>query len=260
VGVVVELGLTGGGAPRPPPRPDVPVDAKVAGDGATRMPFTPTRRVIAERLAQSVQAAPHFYLTAHVEMTALRARLAAATPSILAATGARPGTTVALAWVTARVLVRHPLLNACVEDAAALLHSHAHVGIAMDRDGELCVPVLRSADTRTFAELTVDFARARDAVRDRTIQPSDMRGGTFTISNLGMHGVDAFTAIIDPPQSAILAVGRTVDTPVGRDGAIVLRPMATMSLSSDHRIVDGVTAARFMADLRRAIEAPDALA
>jgi len=231
-----------------------------AADGATRVPFSPTRRVIAERLAQSMQAAPHFYLTAHVEMTALRAALDAAAPGIVAATGTRPGMTVALAWLVARVLVRHPLLNASAAADAALLHRHVHLGIAIDRDGELSVPVLRDADTRTLAELTRDFAAVRTAVQDRTIQPAAMRGGTFTISNLGMHGVDAFTAIINPPQSAILAVGRTVDTPVGRDGAIVLRPMATLSLSSDHRIVDGVTAARFMADLRRAIEAPDALA
>ena len=224
------------------------------------MPFSPTRRVIAERLTRSVQTAPHFYLTAHVEMTALRAALAAATPAVVAATGAKPGITVALARLAGLVLARHPLVNARVDGEAAQLHPHAHIGIAMDRDGELCVPVLRDAGTRTLADLTADFARLRAAVHARTIQPADMRGGTFTISNLGMHGVDAFTAIIDPPQSAILAVGRTVDTPVGRDGAIVLRPMATLSLSSDHRIVDGITAARFMADLRRAIEQPDALA
>ena len=242
-----------------PARPDAGADATLA-TAATRVPFSPTRRVIAERLAHSMQAAPHFYLTAHVEMTALRAALEAAAPAIVEATGTRPGVTVALAWLVARVLVRHPRLNASADADATLLHRHVHVGIAIDRDGELAVPVLRDADTRTLAELTRDFAALRAAVHDRTIQPAAMRDGTFTISNLGMHGVDAFTAIINPPQSAILAVGRTVDTPVGRDGAIVLRPMATLSLSSDHRIVDGVTAARFMADLRRAIEAPDALA
>jgi pyruvate dehydrogenase E2 component (dihydrolipoamide acetyltransferase) len=91
-------------------------------------------------------------------------------------------------------------------------------------------------------------------VRSRTILPSEMRGGTFTLSNLGMYGVDSFTAIINPPESAILAIGRIVDTPVARAGQIVLRPMANLSLSSDHRIVDGVKAARFMADLRAAIE------
>jgi pyruvate dehydrogenase E2 component (dihydrolipoamide acetyltransferase) len=107
--------------------------------------------------------------------------------------------------------------------------------------------------------LTQEYKRLRDAVRSRTLAPAEMRGGTFTISNLAMYGVDAFTAIINQPESAILAIGRTVDTPVGRDGQIVLRPMATLSLSSDHRIVDGITAARFMADLRQAIEHPTAL-
>ena len=96
-------------------------------------------------------------------------------------------------------------------------------------------------------------------MRAREIVPEEMRGGTFTISNLGMYGVDAFTAIINPPESAILAIGRTIDTPVGRDRKVVLRPMATFTLSSDHRVVDGVTAARFMADLRESIEHPEAL-
>ena len=105
----------------------------------------------------------------------------------------------------------------------------------------------------------MNFARLHAAVRAREIVPDEMRGGTFTVSNLGMYGVDAFTAIINPPESAILAIGRTVETPVGRDGAVVLRPMATFTLSSDHRIVDGVTAARFIADLRESIEHPEDL-
>ena len=154
------------------------------------------------------------------------------------------------------MLMRHPLLNASVEGDAARVHPDADIGIAMDRDGDLVVPVLRAAQAKDLAELTADFARLRDGVRAHTLAPGELRGGTFTLSNLGMHGVDAFTAIINPPQSAILAIGRVVDTPVGRDGAVVLRPMATLSLSSDHRIVDGVTAARFMADLRHAIEHP----
>ena len=137
------------------------------------------------------------------------------------------------------------------------VHREVNLGIAMDRDGDLVVPVLRNAGARSFAELVREYARLRDGVRMRTIAPADLRGGTFTISNLGMHGVDAFTAIVNPPEVAILAIGRTVDTPVGRDGVVVLRPLATFTLSSDHRIVDGIRAARFMADLRRAIEDPE---
>jgi len=227
-----------------------------AHEGTTLVPFSLTRRTAARRLVESVRTAPHFYLAAQVEMTALRAALAGRARDIQRASGHAPTLTVAIACVAARVLVRHPLVNASVEGDAARVHAHAHVGVAMEREGDLVVPVLRDADTRSLQELTAEFARLRDAVRAHTIKPGELHGGTFTVSNLGMHGVDAFTAIINPPQSAILAIGRVIDTPVGRDGQVVLRPMATLSLSSDHRIVDGVTAARFMADLRQSIEHP----
>jgi len=220
------------------------------------VPFSLTRRTAARRLVQSVREAPHFHLTAHVEMSALRAALSERARDFQREVGRPPTLTVALAFLAARALMRHPLLNASVEGDAARLHPHAHIGIAMERDGDLVVPVLRAAQTRSLAELTAEFARLRDAVRAHAAKPGELAGATFTLSNLGMHGVDAFTAIINPPQSAILAIGRVVDTPVGRDGQVVLRPMATLSLSSDHRIVDGVTAARFMADLRQSIEHP----
>jgi pyruvate dehydrogenase E2 component (dihydrolipoamide acetyltransferase) len=217
--------------------------------------FSPTHRVMAQRMSESARTAPHFYLTAQVDMTGLHQVRERIGRRVAQRIGVRPTLTVMLAHIVARVLTRHPRVNASVEGDGARLHEDVHIGIAMERDGDLVVPVLRDAHRRSLADLMQEFVRLRNAVRSRTILPSDMRG-TFTISNLAMYGVDAFTAIINPPQSAILAVGRTVDTPVGRDGAIVLRPMATLSLSSDHRIVDGVTAARFMADLRRAIENP----
>ena len=234
----------------------VPEGAAVEPGQGSLVPFSPVRRIVAQRLAESARAIPHFYLSAQIEMTALRDALARHAPAVEAATGTRPTLTLLLVKLVGDVLADHPMVNASVEGDAARLHPEAHVGVAMDRDGELVVPVLRSASTRSLAELTTEFARLRNAVRSRTITPAEMRGGTFTISNLGMYGVDAFTAIINPPECAILAVGRTLDTPVGRGGQVVLRPMATYTLSSDHRIVDGVVAARFMADLRRAIEDP----
>lgn len=227
----------------------------IQGEGPL-VPFSLTRRIAAQRLAESVRTAPHFYLTAAVEMTALRAGLSERGRDIQRTVGSPPTLTVAIAFLAARALMRHPMVNASVEGDAARLHSQADIGIAMERDGDLVVPVLRAAQSRSLAELTAEFARLRDAVRSHTLRPSELGGGTFTLSNLGMHGVDAFTAIINPPQSAILAIGRVMDTPVGRDGQVVLRPIATLSLSSDHRIVDGVTAARFMADLRQSIEHP----
>ena len=235
---------------------DVEMHAAVSG---RLVPFNAVRRIIAQRVAQSTRDVPHFYLTAQVEMTALQDALKQLAPGIVAAAGIKPTMTVLLAHLVGVRLVDHPMINASLEGDAARLHGSVHIGIAMDRDGDLVVPVLRDVQTRTLIELTQEYGRLRDAARSRSILPSDMRGGTFTISNLGMYGVDAFTAIINQPESAILAIGRTVDTPVGRDGQIVLRPMATLSLSSDHRIVDGITAARFMADLRQAIEHPAAL-
>ena len=230
--------------------------ATVDANAGSLVPFTPVRRIAARRLAESTRTVPHFYLSAHIEMTALREALRRHAPAVEAATGVPPTLTLLLVKLVADVLAKHPRLNASVEGEAARLHANVHVGVAMDRDGDLVVPVLRNASMHSLAELTTEFARLRDAVRSRTIAPDDLRGGTFTISNLGSYGVDAFTAIINPPECAILAVGRTVDTPVGREGQVVLLPMATFTLSSDHRVIDGVAAARFMADLRRAIEDP----
>ncbi|MGH8714137.1 MAG: dihydrolipoamide acetyltransferase family protein [Casimicrobiaceae bacterium] len=226
--------------------------------GADRLiPFNPVRRIVAQRMAESARSAPHFFVSAQIEMGALQQALRRFAADDPAHDGARPSMTVALAHLAGRVLVAHPLLNASIEGDAVRLHARFDVGIAIDDEGDLFVPVLRDVAARTLQELTREFARLRAAVRSRQIAPGDMRGGTFTISNLGMYGVDAFTAIINPPESAILAVGRTLDTPVGRDGQVVLRRMATFTLSSDHRIVDGVTAARFIADLREAIEHPE---
>jgi pyruvate dehydrogenase E2 component (dihydrolipoamide acetyltransferase) len=233
-------------------------ESPVASDDRL-VPFNPVRRIVAQRLTESAQRAPHFFLTAQIEMSALQAALRG--PQGLRAAPDRPraSMTVALAYLAGRVLALHPLLNASIEGDAVRLHARINIGIAIDDQGDLFVPVLRDASTHTLDDLAHEFARLRAAVRARQIVPDDMRGGTFTISNLGMYGVDAFTAIINPPESAILAIGRTTDTPVGRDGQVVLRPMATFTLSSDHRIVDGVTAARFIADLREAIEHPEGL-
>jgi pyruvate dehydrogenase E2 component (dihydrolipoamide acetyltransferase) len=221
------------------------------------VPFNPVRRIVARRLAESARNAPHFFLSAQIEMSALEATLRGPGRARAAPDRARPSMTVALAYLAGRVLALHPLLNASIEGEAARLHARVNIGVAIDDQGDLFVPVLRDVTAHTLDELAREFARLRAAVRARQIAPDDMRGGTFTISNLGMYGVDAFTAIINPPESAILAIGRTMDTPVGRDGQVVLRPMATFTLSSDHRIVDGVTAARFVADLREAIEHPE---
>lgn len=249
----------------------VATPAPVAVDGAaatcrsaeapadTLKPFSAIRRIVAMRLSESMRTAPHFYLTSEIEMSATQAllrRLAARHERIGAP---KPSLTVLIARIAAGVLGHHPLLNASAEGEATRFHDRIDIGIAMEREGDLVVPVLRDAGAMDMPAMAREFARLREGVAKRSLTPAELGGGTFTISNLGMYGVDSFTAIINPPQGAILAIGRTVEKPVGRDGQIVLRPMANFTLSSDHRIIDGVTAARFMADLREALENPEVL-
>ena len=241
-------------------RAPAPAPAAVASPSEGRLqPFSAIRRIVASRLSQSMSTAPHFYLTSEIDMSAARgllARLAARHERIGAP---KASITVLIARVAARILRDHPVINASAEGEATRFHERIDIGIAMERDGELVVPVLRDAGSMDMPAMAREFARLREGVARRTLTPAELGGGTFTISNLGMYGVDSFTAIINPPQGAILAVGRTVDKPVGRDGQIVLRPMANFTLSSDHRIIDGVAAARFMADLREALECPEVL-
>jgi pyruvate dehydrogenase E2 component (dihydrolipoamide acetyltransferase) len=229
-----------------------------ASDGE-HVPFSAVRRIVAQRLTESATRVPHFYLEAAMDMSPSLALMKRVTPALTAQTGAKPSLTAFIAHVVGRVLADHPLLNASVDGEATRFHAGRHIGIAMDRDGDLVVPVLRHAGAGRFAETVAAFQRLREAVENRSLKPSEMEGGTFTLSNLGMFGVDRFTAIINPPQSGILAIGRTIETPVGVGGQIVLRPMANFCLSADHRIVDGVVAARFMADLRRMLETPELL-
>jgi len=245
--------------PRCAPAPEAGAAPVPTAPEGRLQPFSAIRRIVASRLSQSMSTAPHFYLTSEIEMSAARdllGRLAARHERIDAP---KPSITVLIARIAARVLRDHPVINASAEGEATRFHARIDIGIAMERDGDLVVPVLRDAGAMDMPAMAREFARLRDGMAKRTLTPAELGGGTFTISNLGMYGVDSFTAIINPPQGAILAVGRTVDKPVGRDGQIVLRPMANFTLSSDHRIVDGVAAARFMADLREALESPEVL-
>jgi pyruvate dehydrogenase E2 component (dihydrolipoamide acetyltransferase) len=230
--------------------------ARAPDDGGTLVPFSAIRRTLAARLSQSAQTAPHFYMTANIQMAALQALQAEISPHIERRRGVKVTLSVLLVRIVAALLKDHPLINASVEGQAARLHGEGNIGVAMERDGELFVPVIHHSHAGSIESAAVEFDRLRKAVMSARAAPADFKGGTFTITNLGMYGVDAFTAIINPPESAILAVGRITETPVGCDGSVVLAPLAAFCLSSDHRIVDGVTAARFMADLRKVIEHP----
>ncbi|MED1949774.1 dihydrolipoamide acetyltransferase family protein [Brevibacillus centrosporus] len=214
------------------------------------------RKVIAQRMTQSAFTAPHVTLTTEADMTRVQEVRATLLPSVEKATGHRLSYTEIIMKAVAAALARHPKVNASLQDETIVYHDSVHVGLAVAVPDGLLVPVVKHADRKGLAELTTDTKRLAGLAREGRLLPDDMRGGTFTISNLGMYAIDAFTPIINQPESAILGVGRIHEKPVGVDGQIVLRPMMSLSLSFDHRVMDGAPAAAFLQDIKEFLEAP----
>jgi pyruvate dehydrogenase E2 component (dihydrolipoamide acetyltransferase) len=221
------------------------------------VPLAGPRRIIAERMAYSAFTAPHINLSLRVDMSEaarLRARLL---EPLLAKTGQRLSFTAILARAVTAVLPRHPYLNASLDGEEIILWDDVHLGIAMSVDDYLIVPVIREAQNRNLEQITVELGDLTERGRTRHLTPAEMAGSTFTISNLGMFGIESFTAIVNPPESAILAVGQVVDTPVGVvEGQVTVRPLMSLTICVDHRVVDGAAAARFLADLKDTLENP----
>ena len=165
-----------------------------------------------------------------------------------------------LVMIVARVLQKHPRMNGSWTDQGIRTNAEVNIGLAMAVDDGVVAPVMQNADKATLGEIALQWRDLAERARGGKLRPADIAGGTFTISNLGMFGVDAFTAIIIPPQAAILAVGaianRVVPVGVGPDARPGVRPMMTLTLSSDHRVVDGARAAEFLQDLVEAIGSP----
>ena len=161
-----------------------------------------------------------------------------------------------LVQATARALRRHPRLNASVEGREIHIWEQIHIGVAMDPGTGLLVPVIRRADTKSLRTLAAELADLTDRAQNRRLLPDELQGGTFTITNLGRWGIDHFTPINNYPQSAILGVGRIVEKPWVRDGAVVAEPRLSLSLTIDHRIIDGVLGARFLKTLTEMLEEP----
>jgi len=238
-----------------------PSGAVLVGDvpAAARAATAPTVgnvwRIMAERMTASWTTAPHFYLVREADVSRLKTWRARAS----AQAGARITYTDLLIRLVAAALVRHPRVNVAWKDGAIFQHGGIDIGLAVAIEDGLVVPVLRGADTLTLAEIA---ARREDLVgraQGGKLRPADIQGGGFTISNLGMYGVDAFNAIVNPPQAAILAVGRIVDRAVVVDGQVAARPTLVLTLSCDHRALDGARAAQFLGTLADLIEEPLAL-
>jgi pyruvate dehydrogenase E2 component (dihydrolipoamide acetyltransferase) len=235
------------------PAAQAPV-AAVTAEEPEVVELTSTRRTIARRLSEAWQA-PVFQLTVTAdatELVAVREQLV----GLMRQGDAKPTVSDVLTRVVASALVRHPPVNAHFVDGKILRHPSANVGIAVAAPSGLVVPVIREADRKSVQQIAAGRADVVARAREGKLQLADLEDGTFTISNLGMYGIEQFIAVLNPPQVAILAVGSIADRPAAVDGEIVVRPTLTMTLTCDHRAIDGSEGAEFLRDLKVFVESP----
>jgi len=219
-------------------------------------PLKGMRKVIADRMSQSAFTAPHVTITSEIDMTScinLRKELL---PEIERSTGLRLSFNEILLFATAKTLSKHPNMNASIIDDYIVEHESINIGFAVSVGDGLLVPVVKDANKLGLTELTAACKELGLLAREGKLLPHHLEEGTFTISNLGMYAVDSFTPIINQPQSAILGVGRIVEKPAVINKAIEIRSMMVLSLSFDHRLIDGAPAAAFLTDLKEILENP----
>jgi pyruvate dehydrogenase E2 component (dihydrolipoamide acetyltransferase) len=210
------------------------------------------RKTIARRLSESKFNAPHFYLTINLDMDqAVEARRA-----INNQIEGKISFNEKVIKAAAMALKKHPEVNLSWMGDHMRYYEHVHVGVAVAVEEGLLVPVIKFADTKSFIQIGSDVKVFADKARNKTLQPADWEGSTFTVSNLGMFGIDEFTAIINPPNACILAVGGIQMVPVVRNGEIVTGNVMRVTLSCDHRAVDGAKGAEFLSTFRKFIENP----
>ncbi|MFY9908868.1 MAG: dihydrolipoamide acetyltransferase family protein [Candidatus Sulfotelmatobacter sp.] len=214
-------------------------------------------RLMAERMIQSWTTVPHFFVSREIEATALNQYRAKLTAEIERTQSTRVTHTDLLVALAARVLLKHPRLNSSWSPEGILLHDHVNMAVAVAVNDGVVAAVIHNAHSARIADIAQQRSDLADRARTGKLHPADISDATFTISNLGMHHVDSFTAIITPPQAAILAVGSISDRVVAVDRMPAIRPMMTLTLSCDHRAVDGARAAMFLNDLANAITEPE---
>jgi len=244
-------GVTGPAAP--PPSPET-AKGQVTHEDPTKLQST-----VARRMAESKATAPHFYLEAEVDMS----RLVAARAQIKAAAGAGdavPSFNDMIVKACALALREHPRANGAYRDGRFELYSRVNVGVAVATDDGLVVPTIFDADRKVLRQIAAEARELARKVREGQITPPELSGATFTVSNLGMYGIDSFAAVINPPQAAILAVGAIAERPVVREGAVSSAHLMRVNLACDHRILYGAQAAEFLARIRALLEEPLALA
>jgi pyruvate dehydrogenase E2 component (dihydrolipoamide acetyltransferase) len=232
-----------------------PIKTRTSAE-VTRIPLKGMRRIIAENMGRSWHDAPHMTLQVDVDMGAAKT-LREASARKVDGTVQKFTYTALLTKVVAWALVRHPKMNSRLEENEIVLLPYVHMGVAVAVSEGLIVPVIKDADQKSIYQISDELKNTAERARNNKLVPDDLEGGTFTISNLGMYGIDRFTAIINPPQSAILAVGNIVDRFVPDESKNpVLRPIMTITASADHRVVDGAEVAEFLADVKKGLESP----
>jgi pyruvate dehydrogenase E2 component (dihydrolipoamide acetyltransferase) len=216
-------------------------------------PATEIRKTIARRLVTSLGPVPHFFLTTEIEMD----RAAEMRRGINALdTDLKISINDVIIKVAAAALIQHPEVNASFQEKFVRYYERAHVGVAVAIEDGLITPVVRAADQKSLSQIAAEVRELAERARSRRLKPEEYTGATFSISNLGMFGIDEFTAVINPPEGAILAVGAMSPKPVVRDNEIVIRQMMRVTMSCDHRVIDGATGAKFLQTFKKILENP----
>jgi pyruvate dehydrogenase E2 component (dihydrolipoamide acetyltransferase) len=228
------------------------VQAANAVESYTEENVSQMRKTIARRLAESKFTAPHFYLTMEIDM----GRAVEARAAMNAATGSKVSFNDMVIKATSLALKQHPKVNSSWRGDTIRYNHHVHMGVAVAVDEGLLVPVVRFSDTKTLAQINQEVKVFVDKAKNKKLQPSDWEGNTFTISNLGMFGIEEFTAIVNPPDACILAVGAIREVPVVKNGAVVPGHTMKLTLSCDHRVVDGASGSAFLQTLKAMLEEP----
>jgi pyruvate dehydrogenase E2 component (dihydrolipoamide acetyltransferase) len=239
------------------PAPAVPAWTASAAEYED-VPTSQMRKTIAKRLVTSIGPVPTFYLTMDVDM----GRVVEARQSIntmLEKDGVKVSINDIILKAVAAALRQHPHCNAQWHDGFVRRFNAVHIGVAVAIDDGLITPVVRNAETKGIAHIGAEVRELAGRAREKKLMPDEYTGATFSVSNLGMFGIHEFTAIINPPEAGILAVGGIEETPVVVDGAVVVRPRRRMTMSCDHRVIDGAQGSRFLQTLKAMLEEPAAI-
>jgi pyruvate dehydrogenase E2 component (dihydrolipoamide acetyltransferase) len=246
-------------AARPAPAASVPASGTVAAPSGPPEAVSSIGRIMAERTTQSWTSVPHFFVTREVDASALNVTRERLIPVIEKSHGVKVTHTDLLVAAVARALRLHPRINGSWANDKITLNADVNVALAMAVENAVVTAVIRNSDKIGLGDIAKQRKELAERARANRLQPADITGATFTISNLGMFSVDAFTAIIVPPQAGILAVGAIADRVVAVNGMIGVRPTLNLTLSSDHRVVDGARAAQFLNDVVLALAEPEKL-